>query len=212
MNMKNAIVGIRKDLAYQKRLAKSLKNHRAYVPPKLVQIELTNKCNLRCIMCDRWMWVREDEKATRSFSTPELCRLFDQLAKTGVESVKLTGGEPLIREDFCTIVEYLAHLGIQTMIFTNGTLMNLPKARVLAEANATVFFSIDGVSATQDIIRGVPGTFAKALEGIRTLVKVRNEIHSHSEILFNVTVQKCNISEICGSLLPNQRFPLRPKP
>jgi MoaA/NifB/PqqE/SkfB family radical SAM enzyme len=194
--MNNVVAGIYKDLVRQAKLSKSVKHQRAFAPPQQVELELTNICNLRCVMCDRWKWAREDEKAAKSFSTLELYRLSDQLAKNGVKSVKLTGGEPLIREDFCTIAEYMSHLGIELVVFTNGTLMNLPRARVLAKTNATVFFSIDGVSATHDNIRGVPGTFDKAMEGIRNLVKVRNETHSHSHIMINFTVQKCNANDI----------------
>lgn len=193
--MKITIERIFKDLFYQPRLVRSLKNHKAYAPPQQVQIEITNKCNLRCVMCDRWKWIK-DEAAAQSLTTKELCHLFDELSKVGVKKILLTGGEPLIREDFCTIIEYLSRLKIQTCIFTNGTLMNAQKAAVLVAANATVFFSIDGVSKTHDIIRGVPSAYEKAMEGVRTILSARKENHSTCHVLINFTVQKANVKDI----------------
>ncbi len=181
---------------YQLKLARSLKNHKAYVPPKIVQVEITNLCNLKCIMCDRWKWAKEDTSTSDSLSTQMLFNLFNEFADIGVNRILLTGGEPLIRADIAPLVRHISDLKMAITIFTNGTLMDREKAQALAAANAVVFFSVDGVSGTHDKIRGVPGTFDAALRGIQNLVQAKKEGHFKGSVIINFTIQKSNITDV----------------
>jgi len=196
MRTKAIVKRVYQYLPYQYRLVRSLRNHKAYVPPKQVQVEITNLCNLKCTMCDRWKWVGENRSTADVLSTQRLLDLFNELASLGVEGILLTGGETLMQPDFVTLIRHLDDLERKITIFTNGTLMDRAKAEALAAANAIVFFSIDGVSETNDKIRGVSGTFDKAIEGIRNLVNARKEGRFKNWIIINFTVQRNNVHDV----------------
>lgn len=187
-------------LPYRFRLAQSLENHVAYAPPRVVQVEVTNLCNLRCVMCDRWKWAEEDRGASDVLSTSVLFNLFDEFASMGVERVLLTGGEPLIRGDFGALIRRISDLKMSTTIFTNGTLMDREKARTLAAANAVVCFSVDGLAEAHNKIRGVPETFDKALRGIQNLVQARRGGQFRGSVTISFTVQKSNIDDVVPML------------
>lgn len=189
-----------KFLPYRFRLAQSLENHVAYAPPKVVQVEVTNLCNLRCVMCDRWKWAEEDSGASDVLGTRVLFNLFDEFANIGVERVLLTGGEPLIRRDFGALIGRISDLRMSTTIFTNGTLMDRERAWTLAAASAVVCFSVDGLAEAHDKIRGVPGTFDKAFKGIQNLIQARREGHFRGSVTISFTVQKSNIDDVVPML------------
>src|SRR5690349_13274102 len=76
---------------------------------KSVRVSVTDKCNFRCTYCmpaEGLEWLRRDEILTFE----EIARLASVLAKLGVEEVRLTGGEPLVRRDLPVLVEMLAQI------------------------------------------------------------------------------------------------------
>ncbi|MEM0090461.1 MAG: GTP 3',8-cyclase MoaA [Nitrososphaerota archaeon] len=98
-----------------------------------VRISLTpsTKCNFRCIFC-HMEGVYED---VETMMTPEeIERIMKVLKKFGINSVKLTGGEPMLRNDIVEIIERLHNLGFKDIsMTTNGT--RLPQlAKRLREA------------------------------------------------------------------------------
>lgn len=180
-------------------LARSLRYHKAFIPPQFVQIEITNLCNLKCVMCERWTWPSQYTGEARELDTKKLYDLFEELAGMRVKRILITGGEPLMRRDFRDLVKSIWSLNLEGEVITNGTFMDDENAKALASANFTVYFSIDGARAhTHDRIRGVEGTFDKALQGVRNMVKVREDISSSSEITMGFTVQKENLHDMVG--------------
>ena len=176
-----------KNFQYDFKVSLSQKNHRAFVPPRLVEVEITNACNLKCIMCDRWKWVKEEKSLIGNFTTGRLFALFEELSALGVKDILLSGGEPMLRKDFASLLKKISSLKMSVNLFTNGTLMNREKAEALASSGSTVFFSIDGLKEIHDKIRGVKNTFDKAVRGIEECAKTaanqkpdNNKFH-HSE-------------------------------
>lgn len=82
--------------------------------------EMTRKCNLKCIYCSSAAGKADPDE----LNTGESVELLDNLADMGVTTVKFSGGEPLIRSDFKAISEYAKSIGLDTMLFTNGTLLS----------------------------------------------------------------------------------------
>jgi MoaA/NifB/PqqE/SkfB family radical SAM enzyme len=95
----------------------------------------------------------------------------DQARRLGVIQVVLSGGEPLLRDDLEDAIRYARGLGIITRIITNGLLLDRPRVRQLKQAGLTqCSVSIDDADpSVHDRMRGFPGAFAKALEGIKNL-------------------------------------------
>jgi cyclic pyranopterin phosphate synthase len=91
---------------------------------KSVRVSVTDKCNFRCTYCmpaEGLEWLRRDE----ILSFEEIARLVRLLAGLGVDEVRLTGGEPLVRRDLPVLVELLAGIdGVRDLsLTTNGVLL-----------------------------------------------------------------------------------------
>ena len=85
-----------------------------------LRISITDRCNLRCIYC-------MPEKGLKHFAqsdiltNDEIIRIVRVARKHGVRKVRLTGGEPLLRENIIPLIAGIKHSGIQDLsITTNG--------------------------------------------------------------------------------------------
>jgi GTP 3',8-cyclase len=92
---------------------------------KSVRVSVTDKCNFRCSYCmpaEGLEWLARDEVLTFE----EIARLVAVLARLGVDEVRLTGGEPLVRRDVPTLVGMLAPIdGLRDLsLTTNGVLLD----------------------------------------------------------------------------------------
>ena len=99
-----------------------------------LRISVTDRCNFRCIYCLPEEGVQWTPKSD-ILSYEELARLVHVFAKLGIQKIRLTGGEPTMRADICTLVASLCHIeGIREVnMTTNGyTLPNM--AQPLYEA------------------------------------------------------------------------------
>ena len=114
---------------------------------KSVRVSVTDKCNFRCRYCmpaEGLEWLGRDE----ILSYEELARLIRLLAAMGVEEVRLTGGEPLVRRDVPTLVRLLARLpGVNDLsLTTNGVLLERDAPALVAAGLRRVNVSLDSLS------------------------------------------------------------------
>lgn len=136
-------------------------------------IELTWRCNLRCLHC--YINSPQDCQTVRAqeLKTREIYTLLDQLTDAGCLQLLITGGEPLIRPDFTDIYAYAVQKGLLTTLFTNATLLTPRLADHLAEH--TPFFvevSLYGrTEQTFERITGIPGSFQSCMNGIELLLQ-----------------------------------------
>lgn len=130
--------------------------------------EPTIRCNLRCKMC-----YQADTRALRrsELTTEEVLGIYEKL-KGKMKSIKLVGGEPLIRGDIFELMDYLDKNDIRITLQSNCTMINDEMMTKLGRyKNLTdVIASLDGKEEVHDAIRGVPGTFAR-LQKALSLVK-----------------------------------------
>jgi GTP 3',8-cyclase len=109
-----------------------------------LRVSVTDRCNFRCQYCmpaEGLPWLERD--AVLRFE--EIERLVALLSAMGVTDVRLTGGEPLVRRDFPTLVEMLAPLVEDLSVTTNGFLLERD-AEALVRAGVTRFnVSIDSL-------------------------------------------------------------------
>jgi len=145
------------------------------VPP-LTQyyVYMTAGCNLACQHC--WLSPAYQPKGTTGGHLDfELFKLaLEEGIPLGLQSVKLTGGEPLLHPDFLRMVDLLKEKELGLTIETNGTLMTPEIARHLKEKSTLghISISIDGARPeTHDAFRGVPGSYEKAVAGLKALVE-----------------------------------------
>lgn len=133
---------------------------------------LTEGCNLRCRHC--WIAPKyQSEGQPQTALDFDLFRsIVEQARPLGLSGVKLTGGEPLLHSQIHEILEFVRMSGLHLTVESNGVLCTPELARQIAACNNSfISISLDGADAeTHEWVRGVPGCFEDALEGIRNLV------------------------------------------
>ena len=104
-----------------------------------LRISVTDRCNFRCTYC----MPREVFDAGYKFLPHEAILSFEEIARLarvfvglGVEKIRLTGGEPLVRRDVHRLIELLAPLGVELTLTTNGSLL-AKQAETLKHARAS---------------------------------------------------------------------------
>src|SRR5512133_4136093 len=139
------------------------------VPPlRIVFWETTKACNLRCQHCRA---IPEAERSRAELSTAEGIRFIDQLAEVTRPVLILSGGEPLYRPDIFDLAAHGRDHGFRMALATNGTLVDAAIARRIRTTGfSRVAVSLDGaVEETHDRFRRLPGSHARAVQGLRHL-------------------------------------------
>jgi SynChlorMet cassette radical SAM/SPASM protein ScmF len=135
---------------------------------KGLYIYLTESCNLQCTHCFQ---SAPDAALGRDFLAFERCQSFlDAARDLGLESVILSGGEPLLSPDFQQFAEYFYAHGISCTLETNGMLISGVRLKTIERTRVCCAVSIDGrKDVTHDAQRGRAGAFTKAVAGLRAL-------------------------------------------
>jgi GTP 3',8-cyclase len=112
-----------------------------------VRVSVTDKCNFRCHYCmpaEGLEWLPQSEV----LSFEEIERLVRLLATMGVDEVRLTGGEPLVRRDVPVLVEKLAGIGgvRDLSLTTNGVLLDRLAGPLVAAGLRRINVSLDSLS------------------------------------------------------------------
>ena len=133
--------------------------------PLSVQLDLTYRCNERCIHCYL------DHEDHGEMKTEEILGLLDQLAAAGVFFLNVSGGEIFMRPDLFTIIEHARKLQFSVKLKTNGVMIRAAKAQRIAklgiEAVQISLYSHD--AAPHDEITKLPGSFKRTIEGAQFL-------------------------------------------
>ncbi|NLN75185.1 MAG: radical SAM protein [Armatimonadetes bacterium] len=149
---------------------KLLGNHLAleldgHPQPTVCTLQVTTKCQANCVHCsaDRF----KDPKRSE-LTTDEWKRVIADSQKLGVVSVVFTGGEPLIRPDIYDLIDYVDKDEAVALMFCNGLLLDVKNVKKLASAGLhAIHVSIDSPDPGEhDEMRGVPGCFQKAVDGL----------------------------------------------
>ena len=133
------------------------------------------------------------EKDPSELNTEEARRLSEEMVSMRIPLVILSGGEPLIREDFWDIIEPMVKAPLPKLsLSTNGTLITKDVAHKLKDYGFSyVGISIDSiVPQYHDKFRGVPGAFQSTLKGIK------NSIEVGLDVGIRTTITKYNIREV----------------
>jgi MoaA/NifB/PqqE/SkfB family radical SAM enzyme len=122
------------------------------VSPRVVFIEITNRCNLLCETCPRTFFQREPLKSLTCAEFVQIAEQFPEMQRALLHGV----GEPLLNRDLPAIIRYLKGRNVEVIINSNGTLLN-PKWQAALVASGLDQFrcSIDGAQPeTYARIRG----------------------------------------------------------
>lgn len=157
--------------------------------PSFVTYLVTWRCNGRCVFCDVW---KKNPLISEELSLDEIKKVFKQFKK--IDVLRLSGGEPFLRNDLAEIINAIDEICSPLIIHitTNGILTEqiiktMKNVKHLNKINIKI--SIDNVGEKHDASRGVPGAYDRAINTIKELVKLRQEVH------FNIGVNQAIINE-----------------
>src|SRR5437764_11898373 len=105
-------------------------------PLRDLRVSVTDRCNFRCVYCmPKEVYGRDYQFLERSalLTFEEIERLARVFVGHGVEKIRITGGEPLVRRDVERLIELLAAIDVELTLTTNGALLPA-KAQALADA------------------------------------------------------------------------------
>ena len=133
-----------------------------------VRVSVTDKCNLRCVYCmplDGLDWLKRESL----LSYEEIASVLRTMAGMGLEKVRITGGEPLVRKDLPRLVEMVAEIpGIVDISLSTNAVLLADQAQALRDAGISrVNVSLDSLQEERvDAIARRPGSFGRILEGL----------------------------------------------
>jgi SynChlorMet cassette radical SAM/SPASM protein ScmE len=157
--------------------------------PKSMDLEITTRCNLRCEYCSHFTSAGD---VGLDLPKEEWLRFFEELNQCAVMEVQLSGGEPFLRKDLKDLIEGIVRNRMRFSMLSNGILISEEMAAFLASTGRCnhVQVSIDGATpATHDSFRG-KGSFLKAIDGIRNLLKYK------VPVTVRVTIHRQNVRDL----------------
>ncbi len=163
------------------------------VRPEVLQVTLTNRCNLNCRMCFVNYYVTKPEE---EMSTEQVLNLVNQAANKGITVAVFSGGEPFLRNDIFDIGEFCSKKKVWSVVTTNGVLLEDKIQQAIDSKISHLHFSIDGLEQTHDYIRNKAGCFKKTTGVIKEIAGHRYKTGKGPFTSLACVVMKKNISEL----------------
>jgi MoaA/NifB/PqqE/SkfB family radical SAM enzyme len=154
------------------------------IRPLSAHIKLTENCQAKCISCNYWQSRWED-----SIDTSRAIELVNEIDAAGIGSLRLTGGEPLLRKDLFHVLATGNTSRFKRIILqTNGLLIKKLHKEINASPITHVAVSIDGMKQSNDLIRGIRGYFDLGIAGLKLL--------ENKKLAISVTLNRMSAGEL----------------
>jgi MoaA/NifB/PqqE/SkfB family radical SAM enzyme len=170
------------------------------MPPFLVDISPTDRCNLRCLSC--WQRSAKFKKIDSSYELPKnkLISVVKEALDFDVREFEITGGgEPMMRKDATLkIMKIIKEFRKTGNITTNGTLFDEEAIKFLVKIGwDRITFSLDGAnSQINDCLRG-NGSYKKIIHNIKFLNESKKSFNAKKPaVKFNVVVSRKNYDKL----------------
>ena len=141
--------------------------------PYSFELEVTARCNNNCRHCCTNLPAANEEALEQELSFEEIKEITDQAVSMGAIWSLITGGEPLLREDFFSIYLYMKKMGLLVSVFTNATLIGKEHIRLFQkypprDMEVTVY----GVTReTYERVTRTEGSYAAFSKGLSLLLQ-----------------------------------------
>ncbi len=131
--------------------------------PLSAVLEITKNCNLDCSYC----YINK-VGGHKELTTDQWVNIIDKLSDAGVASLSFSGGEPLLRKDFFTLLEYANAKEMSTSLATNGTMIDQKIAKKLYSTGLKyIDISIFSSNEEKNDFHRRKGSFKKAIDAVR---------------------------------------------
>lgn len=178
----------------------------------LMDIETSNICNLNCLYCFRDVYGTKD-KLKNEMELKERLNLIKQAKELGCKTLKITGaGEPLIDKYFFDMVEYANKLGMTTMTFTNGMVIDKKMAEKLFNLGVSLIVKCNSMDPEiEDKMTGLAGYSEKRNKALNYLIEAGFNKTKPTRLGMDAVITQLNKGEIMKSFefcRKNNIFPL----
>lgn len=160
--------------------------------PRFIEVEITSRCNKRCIICEHTWW----QEPSRDLTFQEFKSLVDQFP---LRWANLTGeGDAFLNSDYLDMIRYLKAKGTSVYLVDSFDLIEKDIAYELVKAGVDgIYISMDGASKeTYETIKA-GCKFDKVTANIRNLLEIKKQFGSPiPEICFRFVINKLNMDEM----------------
>jgi radical SAM protein with 4Fe4S-binding SPASM domain len=162
-------------------------------------LEVTARCNNDCGHCYICLPVRDRSAREQELSPSEIGRIAEEAVAIGAIWVLITGGEPLLRDDFCEIYKLLKQKGLLVSVFTNATLVRKEHIEVFRKYPPhDIEVSVYGVTKeTYEKVTRRPGSFNAFQSGLSLLMDSDVRVRLKAMALRSNHHELAEISEFC---------------
>jgi len=151
-------------------LLQKIKNARKLIS---FDLEITSRCNNNCRHCYINLPAADQRAESKELSLSTIKNIVNQAVDLGVLWCLITGGEPLLRNDFFDIYTYLKKKGLLTSVFTNATLITEKHIQFFKKyPPRDIEVTVYGITQeTYEKVTRKPGSFGAFMHGLNLLVK-----------------------------------------
>jgi MoaA/NifB/PqqE/SkfB family radical SAM enzyme len=151
--------------------------------PRSAVLAVTMGCQSRCTMCDIWQYGRGAEMRPEDY----------RRLPVSLREVNISGGEPFLRTDLVDIVTVIRERcpDARVVISTNALMPARIERMMERMRGVALRVSIDGYGEVDDVVRGIPGGFDKAVETLRRL-----KAAGHTDLGISATVSRLAVGEL----------------
>lgn len=171
-------------------------------------IEITARCNLKCVHCYINLPALDIEAKNKELSYKEICNILDQIVDEGCLWLLITGGEPLLRHDFLDIYTYAKKKGLLITLFTNGTLLTPYIADYLSDLPPhSIEITLYGLTQeTYENVTGINGSHKRCMYGIDLLLERKLPLKLKTMVMTINKHEIWDIKKFAGDLGIDFRF------
>ena len=156
-----------------------------------LRISLTDNCNLRCFYC-----MPEEEyeftPASRLMQVDEIISIAKIFVEQGVNKIRLTGGEPLVRKDAEKIISRLSELPVKLTITTNGTRLHEFADILEASGVRSLNISLDTLSEDRFLLLTRRNQFSQVINNIRLMISRGFDVKVNVVVMKGINHEEIN--------------------
>jgi len=163
------------------------------------ELEITARCNNTCQHCYINIPDSDKKAKARELSFEEIMEIADEAVSLGALWCLITGGEPLIRDDFPQIYLALKRKGLLVSVFTNATLIDIEHIQLFKKfPPRDIEVTVYGITeTTYERVTRKPGSFSNFNRGLNLLTKSDLKVRLKSTILRKNASELDEIRRFC---------------